>query len=467
VTAEKPPLTVPQFDDEDDEPIPGGYLPLATELDQPLPALREVRAQIASVDSDGKSLVQPAEDGDGDTVVILEDPEGLAQKPAVLSTMAYALAALFNGKRSASEAARQFNEKYHQNVKAEQALELQKELDKALFLQSRRFERAFKKQLHTFLDNDVRAMTEAGNSYPADAEALKQTIHGFFTAPNGPGEVEKLPEVKRTTKISNKLRGAIIPHIDLRVGGPTYAHAYAEILRHSQAELFVVLGVAHANPGNILYNVSTKNYDTPFGNVKTDLKLARRLQEASGGDLVLAELAHRTEFSVEFQAVLLAGLLAERKRDFSIIPILCGGVDSYLAEDKNPLESKEFKNFTKSLRDTLEDSGKRWCLLCSVDFSHVGPEYGHSTMIDERLLPAVKRGDMRLLKAAEKLDPKAFFDEVARTQNARHVDAVMAVLTMLETLQGSAKRGRILHYDQLFKKTTHSACSYAALAIES
>src|ERR1051326_1263178 len=100
-----------------------------------MPALREVHAQIASVDSDGKSLVQPAEDGVGDTVVILEDPEGLAQKPAVLSTMAYALATLFNGKRSANEAALAFNEKYHQEVRPEQALELQKELDKALFLQ--------------------------------------------------------------------------------------------------------------------------------------------------------------------------------------------------------------------------------------------------------------------------------------------------------------------------------------------
>jgi len=455
-----------EFDEDDDEPVPGGYLPLANELDEPMPALREVPAQMASVDADGKSLVQPAEDGGGDTVVILEDPEGLAQKPAVLSTMAYALAALFNGKRSAIEAAKAFNDKYQQAVRPEQALELQNELDKALFLQSRRFERAFKKRLHTFLDNDVRAMTNAGIAYPAEPEALKQTIHGFFTAPGGPGEVEKLTEVKRTTKISNKLRGAIIPHIDLRVGGATYAHAYAEILRHCQAEVFVILGVAHANPGNILYNVSTKNYDTPFGNVKTDMKLARRLQEASGGDLVLAELAHRTEFSIEFQAVLLAGLLAERKRDFCIIPILCGSVETFLAEDKDPLVSKQFKNFTKSLRDVMEDCGKKWCVLCSVDFSHVGPEYGHSTMIDERLLPAIKRGDMRLLKTAERLDTRGFFDEIAPTQNARHVDAVMAVLTMLEVVQGTAKKGRLLHYDQLFKKTTHSACSYAAMAFE-
>jgi AmmeMemoRadiSam system protein B len=456
-----------EFDEEDDrEATPGVYLPLATTLDEPMPALREVPAQIASVDADGKSLVQPAEDGAGDTVVILEDPEGLAQKPAVLSTMAYALATLFNGKRSANEAAQAFNDKYHQEVRPEQALELQKELDKALFLQSRRFERAFKKRLHTFLDNDVRAMTNAGMSYPAEPEALTQTIHGFFTAPNGPGELDKAPDVKRTTKISNKLRGAIIPHYDLRAAGPTYAHAYAEILRHSQAELFVILGVAHANPGNILYNVSTKNYDTPFGNVKTDLKLARRLQEASEGDLVLSELAHRTEHSVEFQAVLLAGLMAERKRDFYIVPILCGSVETFLAEDKDPLESKQFKNFTKSLRDTLEDSGKKWCIIASVDFSHIGPEYGHSTMIDERLLPAIKRGDMRLLKAAEKMDTRAFYDEVARTQNARHVDAVMATLTTMEVLHGTVKKGRLLHYDQMMRKNTHSACTYAALAFE-
>ena len=42
----------------------------------------------------------------------------------------------------------------------------------------------------------------------------------------------------------------ILPHIDLNVGGATYAHGYQEILKNSQADLFVILGVQITTNGS-------------------------------------------------------------------------------------------------------------------------------------------------------------------------------------------------------------------------
>jgi AmmeMemoRadiSam system protein B len=85
-------------------------------------------------------------------------------------------------------------------------------------------------------------------------------------------------------------------------------------------------------------------------------------------------------------------------------------------------------------------------------------------MISEKTLPAIERGDRRFLKKLEAVDAKGFYQEIARTENSRHVDAVLAMMTMLKATEGLLKKGEVLHYDQMLKRNTHSAVSYAAMA---
>jgi MEMO1 family protein len=449
----------------DDEDVSGSppIVGLAKGIGDPIPALREVKAQLITLGEEGQQK-EAAEDAAGETVVLLEDPEGLAPKPAALSTWAYALATLFDGTRDARAVAATFNQKYNQTVEPEQALELQVELDKAMFLYSTRFEKILKKHVQGYLDKDIRPAAHAGTAYPMEPESLKETVRGFFSAPDGPGDLKLInPEMVGRT---DSVRAVMIPHIDLRVGGATYAHAYKELLCNSQAEIFVILGVAHQSIGNSLYYVSQKDFSTPLGVIKTNRSLARKLQDAADSDAAEAELAHRTEHSIEFQAVLLTALVEEMKRSIQIVPVLCGSVEPFIAEDLNPLESDSFKNFTQRLRLELDATKKKWCIICSVDLSHVGPEFGHSTMMTDKLLPPVRRADQRLLRFAQELDAEGFISEVARTQNSRHVDAVISMLTMLQTCEGLLSEGRVLHYDQMLKKGTHSAVSFASMAFE-
>lgn len=463
------PLPEELFDDDDegelsDEPV--NVLPLAENEDDPIPALREVTAQMVKIGKDKKvdpGVAAGEGDEEGETVVVIEDPEGLAPKPAALSMWAYALASLFDGRRSAKQAIEAFAEKFKQSVPVEHALDLQRELDKALFLYSTRFEKVLKRQIRSYLDEELRAPSHSGTAYPADAEALRETVSGFFTAPDGPGA---LPDPATAPPPADTLRALMVPHVDLRVGGATYAHGYAELLKSCQADLFVILGVAHQAPGEGLYYVSKKNFATPLGVTKTERGIATRLQKAAQIELPLAELAHRTEFSIEFQAVMLSALMQRYKRDFEILPILCGPAELFLACDATPFTTDAFTQFVEALRNELDKSNRKWCIMSSVDLSHVGPEFGHSAMMTEKLLPPMRRGDERFLEPLERVDAEGAFNEIVRTQNSRHIDAVISVITMLQACKGVIKKGRLLHYDQMLKEGSHSAVSFASMAFE-
>jgi len=439
-------------------------LPIAEDALTPIPALRECSAQVVNVGAEelgGEKGGDAAVEDDGQAVVLLEDPESIAPKSVVLRMWAYMVATMFDGRSTASDISTRFAQRFGQPLPVEHILELQKELDQALMLYSRRFERVLRRRLETYLEKDTRVPMHAGQAYPRGKDAAMKTVQGFFTAEDGPGTVpDGAPAVADT------VRAMILPHIDLNVGGATYAHGYQEILKNSQADLFVILGVSHHGNGQGLYYVSQKHFETPFGVAKTERGIAQRLQEAAGMPVSQAELAHRNEFSVEFQTLLLSGLLEQQKRPFEIVPVLCGPVEWFLMNETDPYGAAPFKSFVEALRTELDKSGRKWCVLSSVDLSHVGPEFGHSAMMTERLLPPVKRGDSKFLKHVMNVDGKAAYYEIVRTQNSRHIDAVLSVMTLLEACSGKIKSGRLLHYDQMLKDSTHSAVSYASVAFE-
>lgn len=438
---------------------PGRLIPLAETIHDPIPPLREVNARLVKVGDDGST--EAGTDLEKNSV-LLEDPEGYAAQTALLSTWAYMLALLFDGCRTAVEVADAFLEKYNHAIQPEQALVLQHELEQAMFLKSSSFEEKIYQRLNQYLEMPTWNAGLAGSAYPEDPDALTATINDFFSAPDGPGALSET-----VTAPTDSVRALVVPHIDLRTGGATYAHAYKQLMDASQAELIFILGVAHHSTGNQLYCVSQKDFETPLGTVKTAGDIAKRLHEASRADDMVAEMAHRGEHSIEFQAVMLQALLAGRcKRSIEIVPILCGSADPFLARDETPLKDEEFLRFSTALRAELENCGRKWCVLCSVDLSHVGPEFGHSTMIDERMLKPIERMDKRLLKTLDGLDADSFFNEIVRSQNSRHVDAVLSVLTMLSACRGKLASGRLLHYDQMLKAQTHSAVSYAAMVFE-
>lgn len=151
----------------DDETVPEGERkparratdkPQEPPTDEPLPSLRQVKAEPVKMAADGKK-----EGGEEEQMVILlQDPEGFAPSPAVLSPVAFALASLFDGQRTAQDVAEVFEAQYGKRVDPEQIHLLVQELDQALFLDTPRFESTVRQKMVRYLSNRVRPAVHAG-----------------------------------------------------------------------------------------------------------------------------------------------------------------------------------------------------------------------------------------------------------------------------------------------------------------
>ncbi|MCP4372753.1 MAG: AmmeMemoRadiSam system protein B, partial [Deltaproteobacteria bacterium] len=166
------------------------------------------------------------------------------------------------------------------------------ELDKNLLLDNNRSKDFIKKLKSDFLNSTIRRDAHAGTAYEADKDKLKNQIDGFFMSEEGPG----MPTLSEQT---TGLKGVIAPHIDIGCGGPCFAWAYKEIVESSDAELFIVLGIAHTSANN-LFVLTDKTFETPFGNVETDKEFLDALHKKNKTDYFEDEFIHKDEHSIGF-----------------------------------------------------------------------------------------------------------------------------------------------------------------------
>src|SRR5262249_37063654 len=145
-----------------------------------------------------------------------------------------------------------------------------------------------------------------------------------------------------------RLRGILSPHIDFHRGGPVYTWSYRELVEQSDADTFVILGVAHHFCRN-RFALTRKNFETPLGLALTDRGYVDRLASSSVEHLFDYERAHRSEHSIKFQVVSLHYLLASRRK-FTIVPILVGSFYDLMDDGKDPMEAAEVRQFVEALR---------------------------------------------------------------------------------------------------------------------
>lgn len=139
-----------------------------------------------------------------------------------------------------------------------------------------------------------------------------------------------------------------------------------------------------------------------------------------------------------------------------------------------PIDRPEVAEFIAALRTLLRERRGRVRLIASVDLSHVGPKFGDENEVDDFRADLVRSADLRMLERVQAGDPEGFFDTFRPDRNARNVDAVTAVYTMLHALRDPEAEaagapppsGRLLSYEQYREAQTASLVSYASLAID-
>jgi predicted class III extradiol MEMO1 family dioxygenase len=84
------------------------------------------------------------------------------------------------------------------------------------------------------------------------------------------------------------------------------------------------------------------------------------------------------------------------------------------------------------------------CLVAGVDFAHVGPRFGDSVELDQRLTDWMVSEDEKSLTFVTQGDAEGFWQSVMADGNRRHVCGLSATYTLLRLLDNTP--GRILKY---------------------
>ena len=243
------------------------------------------------------------------------------------------------------------------------------------------------------------------------------------------------------------------PHIDLEAGKRVYSSAY-QAIKGVTPERVIILGVGHSMV-NEMFSLTTKSFETPLGRVETDQKIVTELRKA--GNIIVSgdDFAHRDEHSIEFQLIFLQHIISDVS--FTIIPVLCGSLIGSLLNYSREEYKSRGSDFLKILADAAKEEGT--ILIAGVDFSHVGPKFGHdlpaSLIIDKS-----ERHDRQLLNFLCAMDADSFWLESKKIEDKYNVCGFSVLACLLETLPPS--HGHLLSYEIFKEDPTRSAVSFAA-----
>lgn len=390
----------------------------------------------------------------------LRDPEGISDT-LVVPYGAALLAALMDGRQTLAEIQSAFKARAGSPLSLADLKRWVAKLDEAHLLVSERFETFRQRKVDKYLARPSRPASHAGGAYADDPGELREELAGYFSDKKGPGPID--PHAQPN---GQALRAVISPHIDPYRGGPAYAWAYKRIVEHSDADVFVILGTAHAPLGQ-RFTVTRKDFETPLGTVRTDVRFLDRLVAAvasepggEGLDLFEDEFAHCREHSIEFQAVFLQYVLGHRRR-FAIVPVLCGSMHEFVESGQLPIDSPEVRAMVGALRRVADEYPARVCFISGADLAHIGQRFGDEWLLDDQRLAAQRADDCRLLEAVCRGDSAALFRHIADQADRSRICGLAPIYTMLEVL--GPVRGEPLAYDQAVEANRTACVSFASL----
>jgi hypothetical protein len=378
-------------------------------------------------------------DHEGERYLALRDPAGYVAGVVMVPMALLEIVSLFDGEHLVTDIQAAIMRQHGELIPREQILELADALDRQGFLESERFETLRADTDRRFLAASSRVASHAGGAYAADPADLRAAMDGFFMPPAGPGSIPAT-----ASGDGRVVRGLIAPHIDFHRGGPAYAWAYRDLAEGGDADLFVIFGTCHAGMGDP-FALTCKDYDTPLGPARVDRDFVEALAKRSGQDCFASELAHRTEHSIEFQAVFLQYLYAGR-RDVTVVPVLASFVHEAIADGRRPEDDPRVARFLDALAETAAASRRRLCVIAGADLTHMGPRFGDPDPISPAELQRIAREDRAMLQAVEAGDADAFFDSAAADGGRRRICGLSPIYATLRALDGAT--GRLVQYGQ-------------------
>ena len=119
--------------------------------------------------------------------------------------------------------------------------------------------------------------------------------------------------------------------------------------------------------------------------------------------------------------------------------------------------------FIEELKGILDGESGSVLAVAGVDFSHIGPKFGHSSPASA-MKGEAEAHDRALIDALCRGDVGSLWAESRRVSDRFNVCGFSALALLLEAFPGAL--GRLLGYDIWMEEATHSAVGFAALHLE-
>ena len=387
----------------------------------------------------------------GQQLFVLRDPEQHAGQQLTVSFPALVAIQLMDGNSDRRDIQAAFFRQFGEILPTGELDALIEQLDQILLLDSERFREHRRALQEAYRKSAVREAVCAGSAYPQDPGELRAYLRGFFETDGEPGMPGR-PEGPRD------LVGLIVPHIDTGRGGAGYAAGYRELAERADAETFLLLGTNH-QPSDSMYVATDKAFATPLGRTETDAELLKAIDVLYPHDLFADEMAHRTEHSLEFQALFLQFLLGG-ERPHRIVPILCNS-PLWATGGAGPPEGDErIASFARAVRGAVAKTGRRVVFIAGADLAHVGPQFGDEPPVDGDLLERCETYDRGLMERALAGDAAGFYDRIKDEGDRYRICGLGPIDAMLRCLDFD--RGKLLHYGQWADKSGNGSVTFAS-----
>lgn len=375
----------------------------------------------------------------------------MAPDVVLLSPEAFNIVRGFDGKNSTTEIQAAYMRRTGSMLYTDKLNELIESLDRAHMLEGPSFE-AYRRELESeFRASTLRKGFLTGRSYPGDEEGIEHVLSSIFLAEDGPGEIPKVGD-------GNKLKGAVLPHIDLERGGACYAKGWAKAAAGCKARRFIIIGTGHFEL-DLPLALTLKDFETPLGLAKTDKEFVSALAERVGPDAFKGEISHRTEHSIEFQLLFIQYLFG---KDIEIVPVLSVARQEP-AWGENGFISPMATELVAAARELIAEAPDETFVIASADLAHIGPRFGDdlTAEISHEKAEETKQKDLELLALLEKPDVAAFANGVQADRNARHICGYMPILLTAAITEGKFS---LIDYSQAYDPM--GTVSFASLVIE-
>jgi MEMO1 family protein len=382
---------------------------------------------------------------EGKSAFVLKDPLGIAPQPLLVPSSVLFILSQLNGENTLVDIQAAYMRRFQDLIFREKLEEVISLLDENLFLEGDRFSDTFFRLREDFRGNPVRRPFLAGQGYPLEPQELKNLLDEIL-------QTEPLQDLPKA-----RMKALVAPHIDLQRGRACYGQAYGSLSQYPPPELVILLGTCHA-PLEQFFSLTGKDFETPLGRLAARVDLIERLKKSYGPERLGDEWVHRSEHSLEFQALFLSHLFADRPP--AIIPILCGSFQPFIDSGKSPQEFDGIRDFIAVLREILLES-QEVTVIAGADLAHQGAQFGDPHPVGSGHMEAIRRADQEMLDSCLQGDAEGFFQVIAREKDARRICGLPPIYLLLNLIGKAA--GRLLGYGQWRDPNGQAMVSFAGL----